>query len=129
MMGCGDNDLSVLLVVDDEEGMRETLTDVLEEFDFEVDSASDGREAVEKVNARDYALVLMDVRMPVMDGVEALRRIRVSRPRIPVIMMTAYADSAAVEDARDQGVEAILGKPLNIGELLPLIREITSSSP
>ena len=117
--------VSILLVVDDEEGMRETLTDILEEFGFDVDSARDGREAVDRVSERDYDLLLMDIKMPEMDGVEALTKIKSFSPQIPIIMMTAYADSSAVEEAREQGAEAVVYKPLDMGSLLAMIRELS----
>jgi len=110
-----------LLVVDDEEGMRDTLTDILEEFDYHIDAVANGKEAVNRVRLGDYDLVLMDIRMPVMDGVQALGEIKRLNPDLPVIMMTAYARSEAVEQARERGAAAILYKPLAIDEVLPLI--------
>jgi two-component system response regulator HydG len=119
--------VSILLVVDDEEGMRETLTDILEEFGFDVDSARDGREAVDRVGERDYDLLLMDIKMPEMDGVEALMEIKSSKPEIPVVMMTAYADSSAVEEARAQGAQAVVYKPLDLGSLLPMVQKLVAA--
>ncbi len=114
----------ILLVVDDEEGMRDTLSDILEELDFGVDVACDGHEAVAKVKTQDYSLVLMDIRMPVMSGVAALKQIKACRPALPVIMMTAYADSVAVEEANREGAEVILYKPLDIAQALGLIKDL-----
>jgi len=111
-----------LLLVDDEQGMRDTLADILEETGLQIDQAADGLEAVDKVSTRSYGLVLMDIRMPVMNGVEALRRIKVLRPGLPVVMMTAYTAAAEVEEARRQGAEAVLYKPLDIPQLLNLLR-------
>ena len=112
-----------LLVVDDESGMRDTLMDIMEAFDFDADEASNGQEAVMKVQAGRYDLVLMDIKMPVMDGVQALTEIKRLCPNLPVIMMTAYAHSDAVAEAERQGAEAILPKPLNIAEVMPLIQK------
>ena len=118
-----DNDLAAfLLVVDDEEGMRETLRDILEEYDYRADTASNGKEAVDKVKTANYDLVLMDVKMPVMDGIEALRSMRMLRPRLPVIMMTAYSSSATVDAACHHGAEMILNKPLDLGEILAVVQ-------
>ena len=111
-----------LLLVDDEQGMRDTLADILEEIGLQIDQAADGLEAVGKVSTRSYDLVLMDIRMPVMNGVEALRRIKMLRPGLPVVMMTAYTAAAEVEEARRQGAEAVLYKPLDIPQLLNLLR-------
>jgi CheY-like chemotaxis protein len=113
--------MSRLLVVDDEEGMRDTLRDILEEFGYCVEEAANGEEAVKMVCAGEYDLLLMDIRMPIMDGVSALGEIKQIRPGVPVIMMTAYAQSDAVEQARRCGATDILYKPLDIGKVLPLI--------
>jgi CheY-like chemotaxis protein len=112
-----------LLVVDDEDGMRDTLLDIMEAFDLDAEEARNGQEAVDKVRDGHYDLVLMDIKMPVMDGVQALTEIKRLFPHLPVIMMTAYAHSDAVAEAQRQGAEAILAKPLNIAEVLPLIQE------
>jgi len=112
----------LLLVVDDEQGMRDTLADILEEFGFLIDQAANGLEAVEKVKAQEYGLVLMDIRMPLMDGVSALGQMKQLRPELPVIMMTAYTQAAEVEKARRQGAETVVYKPLDIPGLLDLIR-------
>ena len=117
-----------LLLVDDEQGMRDTLVDILEELGFWIDQAADGQEAVDRVKMGDYGLVLMDIRMPVMNGVEALRQIKALRSGLPVIMMTAYTAAAEVEEARRQGAEAILYKPLDIPELLGLIQHALVSA-
>jgi len=112
-----------ILIVDDEEGMRETLVDILEDL-YQVEEASNGQEALCKVGERCYTLVLMDIKMPVMDGVEALERIKSSHPELPVIMMTAYADSSAVERARQGGAEAVVFKPLDMPKVLSLIERV-----
>ena len=118
----GPADPRPLLIVDDERGMRDTLVDILEELGFRIDQAANGQEAVDKVEAHDYGLVLMDIRMPVMNGVEALRRVKELCSELPVIMMTAYTDAVAVEEARCQGAEEVMYKPLDIPELLRLIQ-------
>ena len=112
-----------ILIVDDEEGMRETLVDILEDL-YQVEEASNGQEALCKVGERCYTLVLMDIKMPVMDGVEALERIKSSHPELPVIMMTAYADSSAVERAPQGGAEAVVFKPLDMPKVLSLIERV-----
>jgi len=111
----------VLLVVDDEEGMRITLADILEDLDVTVDVACNGKQAVDKVAAHDYALALMDIRMPVMNGVVALKEIKRLRPSLPVIMMTAYADQEALMESQRAGAEAILGKPLDLARVIRLV--------
>lgn len=115
---------ALLLVVDDEEGMRDTLLDILEACDFEVEQACNGQEAVEKVKLRPYHLVLMDVKMPVMDGLMALHLIKKIRPTLPVILMTAYADTFSLDRAKVEGATAVFAKPLKLSELLGLIESL-----
>lgn len=116
-----------LLVVDDDEGMRETLSDILEDYDLAIELASNGQEAVNKTGSDEFDLVLMDVKMPVMDGIQALQEIKTSHPQLPVILMTAHADSLTLERARTCGATAVIGKPLDLAQLLQLIIDISSS--
>lgn len=116
----------LLLVVDDEEGMRDTLCDILEDMDFRVDLACNGREAVAKALAQGYGLVLMDIKMPEMDGVAALKAIKAELPHLPVMMMTAYANTEAITEARRLGAEAIFTKPLNLVQVLEEIERAIS---
>lgn len=109
-----------LLIVDDDEGMRETLTDILESTSLCVEQAPDGKMALERIRSQDYDLVLMDVRMPVLDGVETLRRIRAIQPNLPVILMSGNTGESAVTNVRHEAT-AIVAKPLDLPRLIPLI--------
>ena len=80
-----------ILVVDDEEGMREFLTYMLEGESYQVSTAASGLEALEKIRQEDFSLVLADVKMPGIDGLEMLRRIKEIDEQAVVIVMTAYA--------------------------------------
>ena len=107
-----------ILVVDDDESHRMMLRAHLEEDGFEVVEASDGHEAVQKVENRFFDLVLIDIRMPKMDGREALRQIKHFNPSIPVIMMTAYGSIDSAVETLKSGAEDYLTKPLDMDELL-----------
>jgi CheY-like chemotaxis protein len=110
--------MTTVLVVDDEEGMRETLTDILEDAGYAVTVAADGETALARVRSEVFDLVLMDIRMPGRDGVSVLREI--GRPPPQVIMMTAYA----MEDQMRQAVRdayAVVHKPFQIDRLLELV--------
>lgn len=112
-----------ILVVDDEPGMRETLSDIFLELGYLVRTASDGQSAVHAVKTRDYDLVLMDVRMPGMSGQEALLRIKETRPMLPVILMTAHESTELSAEAVTLA-DAVASKPLNIGRLLDLFASL-----
>ena len=113
----------LLLVVDDDSGMRDTLLDILEDRGYRVGVAADGIEALEAIKAERYDLVLMDILMPRMNGVEALKHLKDIDDTIIVIMMTAYAVKDLIEEALREGVYRVLYKPLDMDEALMLIDE------
>lgn len=112
-----------VLVVDDEPAMRETLADILGDRGYEVDVARDGREAVERARLCPYAAVLMDVRMPRLNGVEALGELVRQRsvPAGRVLMMTAYAGDELLGEAAAAGVAGIANKPLDLARVLAFV--------
>lgn len=113
----------LLLVVDDDSGMRDTLLDILEARGYLVGVAADGLEALEAIKIERYDLVLMDILMPRMNGVEALKHLREIDGSVIVIMMTAYAVKDLIEEALREGVYSVLFKPLDMDEALMLIAE------
>ena len=112
-----------LLVVDDDRGMVETLRDILGASGYEVDVALSGEKALELVRQRAPDGILMDIRMPGFNGVEALRKLKRLAPDSFVILMTAYAASRLVEEARAEGAVEVLAKPLDLARTLSLIQE------
>ena len=118
-----------VLVVDDEEDMVATLDDVLTEFGYSVDTATSGQEALERVRVRVPDCILMDIRMPGMDGVETFREIKRLCPECSVIFMTAYSASHLVEEALAEGAIEVLAKPLDPERVLTLIEERARLTP
>ncbi len=100
-----------ILVVDDEEGMREFLTYMLEGESYKVSTASNGLEALEKLHQEEFALVLADIKMPGIDGLEMLRRIKEIDEQTVVIIMTAYASLDTAIKAIKFDAEDYLVKP------------------
>ncbi len=111
-----------LLVVDDDEGMVATLRDILGASGYGVDVAFSGREAVERVKNHRPDGILMDIRMPGLNGIEAFRQTKELAPESFVIFMTAFSESALVEDARREGALKVVPKPLDVPNLLQLIK-------
>lgn len=107
-----------LLVVDDDHGMVRTLCDVLRFSGWDPVGVHSGEEAMLKVEAARFSAVVMDVRMTGISGVEALSAMRKRHPTLPVILMTAYASDALLEQARESGVTRILHKPIAVPGLL-----------
>jgi CheY-like chemotaxis protein len=109
-------------VVEDNAVNRELIITLLTPFGIEIDTACDGAEAVEAVGRGRYDVILMDMQMPVMDGLTATRRIRGladrDAARTPIIAMTANVLPEQVARCREAGMDDHLGKPINLGQLL-----------
>jgi len=118
------------LVVEDNAVNRELLTTLLTPFGVEIDTADDGAEAIEAVGRGRYDIILMDMQMPVMDGLTATRRIRDLRDRdaaaTPIVAMTANVLPEQVARCREAGMDDHLGKPINLPQLLAAIDRWTT---
>lgn len=110
-----------VLVVDDDQRMVKTICDILKVKGYQTEPAHSGREAVEKVRERDLDCVLMDVKMPEMDGVAALKLIKEIAPETPVVLMSAYATDEQAEEAKRQGAAAVLTKPIDFQQVLSFL--------
>ncbi len=106
-----------ILVVDDDLAHRTMLRTLLASWGYEVSEADDGSNAVEAVRGRPFDLVLMDIRMIRVSGIEALEEIKAFNPAIPVILMTAYASVETAVEALKKGAYDYLTKPLDFDEL------------
>ncbi|MHB8091568.1 MAG: sigma-54-dependent transcriptional regulator [Syntrophales bacterium] len=114
-------DKPMILIVDDEASHRMMLRAVLREDGYAVTEASDGTEAVAAVAKEAFDVILLDIRMTAMDGIEALAEIRKISPHVPVLIMTAYASVKTAVEALKAGAFDYLMKPLDIDELKILI--------
>jgi len=108
---------TTILVVDDEERIRSVLSEALEERRRRVLTAANGPDALTVVSSTHVNLVLLDLAMPEMDGVETFRRIRAMKPDLPVVIVTAYPDSDLMARAMEIGPFTILQKPVDIYQL------------
>lgn len=106
-----------VLVVDDDPGHRGMLEALLGRWGLAVTSAEDGKEAVARVCERPFDVVLMDIRMPDMDGITALKEIRKYNPAVPVVLMTAYSAVESAVEAMKSGAVDLLIKPLDFDQL------------
>ncbi len=110
-----------ILLVDDNVAFIDNIKDVLEEEGYQVQTAHSGEEAMALVANNDFALVLMDIKMPGMNGVECFLKMKAGNPRLRVILMTAYALTDLIQTACDKGVWAVLKKPLDMQTLMGTI--------
>ena len=112
-----------ILVVDDDEGIRKTLSAILLDEGYEVDTAESGKEAILKSNAVFYNLALIDVRLLDMQGTELLTRIKDTVPRMRKIIITGYPTVHNAMEAVNRNADAYLLKPFDMGKLLFVIKD------
>ncbi len=103
-----------ILIVDDQKGVRRLLEELFKKEGWDVNVAADGKEAIDKVAKILPDIILMDVKMPNMNGLEASQIILNTYGQIPIIMMTAYGEIEVVKRALDAGVKKCITKPFDI---------------
>jgi DNA-binding response OmpR family regulator len=113
-----------ILIVDDEKNIRLTLSQALETLGAEIDTAANGEEALTKLKEEEFGLILLDIRMPGMDGMEVLRRVRDIRPDIRIIMITAYGTIESAVEAMKLGAVDFLQKPFDPEEIRELVSRV-----
>ncbi|HCH33834.1 MAG TPA: hypothetical protein DE045_12895 [Oceanospirillaceae bacterium] len=117
------NDFKVLIVDDDHENQA-VISELLDFSDIDFDLADDGQQALDRITAKDYNIVLMDIMMPVMDGLEATSRIRaLDEPKAstPVVAVSARRDLKAKAQWKAQGLDDFLTKPFTEEGLLSVL--------
>lgn len=118
--------MAKLLIVEDEENLRDLYAEELEESGYEVSRASNGKEAIDLVRKKDFDLVIMDIRMPEMDGIETLGKIISLERKIPVIIYTAYSNYKS--NFMTWTADAYLTKSSNLDELKGKISELIATA-
>lgn len=116
-------DKASILIVDDNASLCRMLFLVLSRKGYDVTTATDGPTAIALVRERPFDIVFLDIRMPVMDGVETHRGIKEIRPDAVVVMMTAYAVEDLVQEALREGAYGIVYKPLDLNRIVDLVEE------
>ncbi|MBW1675072.1 MAG: sigma-54-dependent Fis family transcriptional regulator [Deltaproteobacteria bacterium] len=116
-----------IMVVDDELIVRESLKGWLEKFGYGVDTAEDAREALEKLEREGYALLFVDIKMPGMDGVELLKRVKEDQPDVIVVMITAHGSIESAIEAMKAGASDYLMKPFDPEDLELLIEKLAQT--
>ena len=111
-----------ILIVEDEESMREGLRDWLTEGGYKVETAKDGEGGLKIISDHDVALVLLDLRLPGKNGISVLREAKTIRPKLKVIIITAYPSSQTKAAALREGAVDYLPKPFDLNDLEKLIQ-------
>lgn len=113
-----------ILVVDDQIGMLETFTDILEDKGYHVETAEDGFTAIDKVKQTPFDIVFMDIKMPGINGVQTFREIKKLSSQTRVIMMTAYAVEDLIKEAIEEGAYTVVYKPFDMERIIHTIERV-----
>jgi DNA-binding NtrC family response regulator len=113
-----------ILVVDDEEIVRDSLCSWLKEDGYQSDAVEDGFKALEMIEKKQWNVLFVDLKMPGMDGLEVIRKVKETRPEIPIIIITAYATVNTAVEAMKEGAYDYLVKPFNPEEISLIIKRL-----
>ena len=120
--------MAKILIVDDEASIRRTLKDILEFEKYKVDEAGDGLEALAKLKKDTYDVIIMDIKMPKMDGLEALERVAILAPDTPTVMISGHGNIETAVEAVKKGAFDYIAKPPDLNRLLITIRNAMDKS-
>ncbi|MFD2446803.1 response regulator [Bacillus sp. CGMCC 1.16607] len=112
-----------ILIVDDQFGIRILLNEVFQKEGYQTFQAANGVQALEIVKQHSPDLVLLDMKIPGMDGIEILKRMKVIDPDIRVIIMTAYGELDMIQEAKDLGALTHFAKPFDIDDIRAAVKE------
>ncbi len=117
-----------ILIIDDEKAIRKTLTEILSFEGYKIEEAADGEEGLRKFKEKNYDLVLCDIKMPKLDGIEFLQKAGESNPDIPIIMISGHGNIETAVEAVKKGAYDYISKPPDLNRLLITIRNAMDKS-
>lgn len=120
--------MAKLLIIDDEKSIRKTLREILEYEKYQVDEASDGVEGIAMIQKEKYDIVLCDIKMPKMDGIEVLDKVMQLSSDTPVVMISGHGNIETAVEAVKKGAFDFIAKPLDLNRLLVTIRNAMDKS-
>jgi DNA-binding NtrC family response regulator len=112
-----------ILIVDDDGSIRKVLATILEEEGYAADTAKNGTQAIKKSKVKFYNLALIDIRLPDMEGIKPLTRIRETTPKMRKIIITGYPSLQNAIEALNKGADAYIMKPFDMDKVLETIKE------
>lgn len=120
--------MAKILIVDDDKSIRKTLRDILEFEKYEIDEAADGLECIVKIKQSSFDIIIMDVKMPRMDGMEAIEKIQNISPDTPVVMISGHGNIDTAVEAVKKGAFDFIQKPPDLNRLLITLRNALDKS-
>ena len=112
-----------ILIIDDDENIRKVLTTILEDEGYDVESVDTAKKAIERTRRKFYNLALVDIRLPDMEGIELLTRMKNTTPKIRKIIITGYPTLQNAVEAINRGADAYILKPFDMEKVLAEIKE------
>ena len=113
-----------VLIVDDNPNMSSLLSDMLEVFDYRSVRASDGQQALDELERQDFAMIITDMRMPNMTGLELLAQAKNKHPKLPVVLISGYSVSEFEADAEGPKPDGFLTKPFMMSDIEKLLNSL-----
>ena len=117
-----------ILVVDDEDALRTVLSAELEGEGYQVATAADGQEAINILGSSAFDLILLDIKMPNVDGFEVLKFVKEKHPKTKVIMLTGFADLKNAIESKKLGAEDFVSKPYDLVDLLTTVERVLTTA-
>jgi two-component system, NtrC family, nitrogen regulation response regulator NtrX len=114
--------MSTILIIDDEKAIRKTLSEILSYEGYKIDEAGDGEEGLKKFREVEYDVILCDIKMPKIDGIEFLEKAKESNPDVPIIMISGHGTIETAVEAVKKGAYDYISKPPDLNRLLITIR-------
>ena len=112
-----------ILIVDDDENIRKVLVAILEDEGYNVESVGTAKEAIERTRRNYYNMALIDIRLPDMEGIELLTKMKDTTPKIRKVIITGYPTLQNAVDAVNRGANAYILKPFDVGKVLKTLKE------
>ena len=117
--------MTKILIIDDEKAIRKTLIEILNFEGYKTDEASDGEEGLKKFSEKTYDLVLCDIKMPKLDGIEFLEKAKMLNADVPIIMISGHGNIDTAVEAVKKGAFDYISKPPDLNRLLITLRNAT----
>ncbi|MFD1347881.1 response regulator [Oceanobacillus caeni] len=109
---------SKILIVDDQMGIRLLLKEILKNEGYEIEEATTGKEAIDQISVNSFDLMILDYKLPIMDGTEVLEKLEKDNVEIPAIVMSGLVENIASEAMKSKLVKSVIAKPFNINEFV-----------
>ncbi len=119
-----------VLIAEDSSVIQNLTRKILEQLNFDIAAVKNGQQVIDKINIEDFDLILMDINMPVLDGMECTRQIRAmndqKKSRVPILAITGNAKNYSLEEFKEAGINEFLPKPLDFDNLVKMVILYTS---